>query len=323
MPLALPAPLDVRLGLYSGKGGVGKSSVVAAVALAAAHSGRRPLVVEMGHRASMQDLFASAPIGLAPQRVHPAGVWACSLDPQETLRGYVHRYVPFRRWADRVLEHPALQRFYRAAPAVAELTALAHIGWLVDAGYDPVLVDLDATGHALMMLELPQILGRLGARGPVKRALRGITSWLEHPQTRLHIVTLPGALPVQETLELYANLAARPRIRLGAMVVNRIPTVPGHLTAAQLRRLHLDEHDADAASLAGDVTLAAARLRAHRAAADNLVRLAHEAPLPQVRLAEVPTLDGPARLRALLATATDTAMKEMTTTPRRPSPERR
>lgn len=307
--MAIPAPLDVRLSLFTGKGGVGKSSVVAALAVTAARRGKRPLVVEMGHRASMRDIFGSGEIGLTPVQVHD-GVWACNLDPKATLQGYVHRYVPFRRWADRVLEHPALQRFYGAAPAVAELTALTYIGWLANEGYDPVLVDLDATGHALMMLELPEVLGSLGARGPVKRALEGIETWLHDPETRLHIVTLPGALPVQETLELYGVLSARPEVRLGAMVVNRVPLLPAQLTEARLDLLTDLGKGADLPELEGDVALAANRLREYRAASTSLRRLAREAPLPQVRLARLPFIEGPDMLRALLASAETRAMMQ-------------
>jgi len=309
MANAIPAPLDVRLSLFTGKGGVGKSSVVAALAVAAARAGKRPLVIEMGHRASMRDLFGSGDIGLEPLQVYD-GVWACNLDPKQTLRGYVHRYVPFRGWADRVLEHPALQRFYGAAPAVAELTALTYIGWLADEGYDPVLVDLDATGHALMMLELPEVLGSLGARGPVKRALDGIERWLHDAQTRLHIVTLPGALPVQETLELYRQLEARPEVRLGAMVVNRIPLLPAQLTESRLELLADLGEGADLPALEADVALAAIRLREYRAASTSLHRLAREAPLPQVRLAQLPFVEGPEMLRALLASAETRAMMQ-------------
>lgn len=307
--MAIPAPLDVPLSLFTGKGGVGKSSVVASVAVAAARRGKRPLVVEMGHRASMRDLFGAGEIGLSPVQIHD-GVWACNLDPKSTLRGYVHRYVPFRGWADRVLEHPALQRFYGAAPAVAELTALTHIGWLAEEGYDPVLVDLDATGHALMMLELPAVLGSLGARGPVKRALKGIEQWLHAPGTRLHIVTLPGALPVQETLELYGQLTAHPEVQLGAIVVNRVPQLPAQLTEARLELLTDLGRGAGLPELEADVALAATRLREFRAASQSLRHLAREVPLPQVRLARLPFIEGPDMLRALLASAETRAMIE-------------
>ena len=81
-------PFASRLSLFTGKGGVGKSTVVAAVALEARRRGLRPLVVELGHRASMQSIFGAGRIGHAPTEVAP-GVHASNVDLEHALADYV------------------------------------------------------------------------------------------------------------------------------------------------------------------------------------------------------------------------------------------
>jgi len=226
-------PFEQRLQLCTGKGGVGKSTIVAALAMEAARRGHRPLVVELGHRASMSAIFGSEKeIGYEPEPIIE-GVWAASLEPEPALTDYVASVVRVRRVAELIASSEALRRFTEAAPAVTEVLALHRLRALLaqrregEPRFHPVLVDLDSTGHALMFLGMPRMLDGLLSRSPLRALVRDLKSLLSDDATTcLHLVTLPGELPVHETLELYRELALHHTVSLGALFINAMPSDP-------------------------------------------------------------------------------------------------
>lgn len=280
-----------RLALFTGKGGVGKSTVVAALAMEAARRGRRPLVIELGHRASMQAVFGVESVGHEPVDVG-GGVFASNIELDEALRDYIADHVPVAALARRIAQSRSLARFFEAAPAVGEVLTLQRLEQLLAATapdgrprWDPILVDFDATGHALMFLELPKVFEGLVPDGPVRRLLDSFSALLsDADQTRLHLVTLPGRLPVQETLELHARLEAEHAVQLGGLFVNRVPARPWEGS--------LDTLDDLAARLDGEPARDLALLRRameRHAWATEAVRRLDALPLPLVRLPELST----------------------------------
>lgn len=238
LPIACVAsPKRARLSLVTGKGGVGKSTLVAARALAAAQRGERPLIVELGHRASMQAIFGVGVVGHAPTLVAP-GVHAANIDLDEALGDYVAEHVPVRPLAHRIAQSRSLRRFFDAAPAVGEVLTLQRLEQLLTEDWDPILVDFDSTGHARMFLELPAVFEGLVPDGPVRRLLDDFARLLATETTALDLVTLPSALPVQETIELHARVRAEHTLSIGAIYVNRMPEDPlDGLDASLLDRL--------------------------------------------------------------------------------------
>ncbi|MCB9615229.1 MAG: hypothetical protein H6722_22560 [Sandaracinus sp.] len=269
-----------RVQLFTGKGGVGKSSVVAAHALASAAAGHRPLVVELGHRATMESIFDVAPIGYEPTPVGD-GVHACNLVLEDALTDYVREQVKVRALASRIVRQPTLRRFFEAAPAVNEVVALRRLARLADSGaFHPILVDLDATGHALMFLGLADVFEGLVGAGPLQTILDATTSLLHDAErTVLHLVTLPAELPAREAIQLHARLVAERRVALGSLVINRVPSPPFDAT---------DEAALDAleAFVPADVALGRRALRRVEHAHARVAQLRHELPLPTVVLAE-------------------------------------
>jgi anion-transporting ArsA/GET3 family ATPase len=179
----------------------------------------------------MHSIFGMDAIGHAPIDVGD-GVRAMNIELRAAISDYVLRYVKVRSVADRVAKNAALARFFEAAPGVAETVTLAKIEALVagrrgeSTAGDPVIVDLDSSGHALMLLELPRVLEGLLGAGALRRMIRGATALLRDPETTaLHVVTLPAALVVQETLELWTHLRSEHSVPLGAVFVNRVPEV--------------------------------------------------------------------------------------------------
>lgn len=286
-----PRAFSHRLQLFTGKGGVGKSTLVAALALHAARQGRRPLIVELGHRASMEGVLGSAPIGFQPREV-ARGVWAMNMEFEPALLAYVREHVKVPGVARRVVDNPALKRFFDAAPAVTEVATLHRLRVLLDERldgeprYDSVLVDLDATGHALMLLELPRVLDGLLGAGPLRRMLESVTALLSDPaHTRLNLVSLPRELPVQETIELCAELRSAHSVPLGAVVVNQVPDCPLPRGSAELLgRLEAGARAAGDTALSGDVALARRALARDALVREQIARLTAHVGLPVIEL---------------------------------------
>ena len=272
---------DAQIQFFTGKGGVGKSSVVAASALVAARAGRRPLVVELSSRHSMPAFFGVSHLPThEPRRITGLGdpeVYACTVDLEEALVDYITEHAKVRSLSRRVVANEALQRFFFAAPAVAEVATLRCIErWASQQGacglrWDPVLVDLDATGHALMFVSLPQVFDDIVRRGPLARTLNGFREMLEDPaRSVLHVVTLPEALPVEETEELLDAVDALP-ITLGTLFLNRVPAPPLSQTTLEVLAGLPPE-------LAPEVALAKRLIGRHARAEELAQRLARRAP---------------------------------------------
>ncbi|MGB1274336.1 MAG: ArsA family ATPase [Nannocystaceae bacterium] len=280
-----------RLLLFTGKGGVGKSTVVASVALAAANQGKRPLIVELGHRASMQGVFGSGPIAHQPTEIvaHPS-IHALNLDHQLALEDTIHAQVKVRRLARGIRKNRLLQRLFDAAPAVRELVTLDKIHRLErettktgQPRWDPILVDLDATGHAMMFLDLPKVMRQLLA-GPLGRVVEDVTHLLTDPaQTALCLVTLPGEIPVEETVELYQHLQTC-EVLPSLVFANRVPKQP---LATDLKPLvHTLKSSTEPSGLPG-LTALEHRLEVYESAQNALATLRTSTQLPVIELPEV------------------------------------
>ncbi len=220
------APLERRLQLMTGKGGTGKTTLVAALGLAHASRGRKPLVVELGHRASMAAHFASTegggPIGHEPSVVAP-GVSAMNIDPERATRELVMRALPGRRFARYALAAAPVRAFLGAAPAVAEVATLDRLRHFVDeTDFDPILVDGDATGHAGMLFGVSGVLMGLGASGAVGALMERFSSvFADERIAAVHLVALPTSLAVEETLALRTSLGGG-HVALGHTILNRV-----------------------------------------------------------------------------------------------------
>lgn len=308
-PTPLPAPFDRRVQLFTGKGGVGKTSVVAGLALEAARRGHRPLIVELGHRASVPELLgrAGVAVGYTPVELAP-GVFAMNMSLDDALEDYITAQVRLRRVARAITQNQSLRRFFHAAPAVSEVVTLARLGRLAEApigargSFHPILVDLDATGHALMFLELPRVFAGLASSGPLRALLDGFSALLRDSRTTvLHLVTLPLELPAHETRDLYAQLrgddtsAAAAHVPLGALIVNGVPRALLS-TADEARLADLAER---APETGKDVALARRVLRHAADAARTEAWLRERVPLVTKRLPRVTGALGMAELSQL------------------------
>ena len=115
--------------MFTGKGGVGKTTLVAALATEAARRGRRPLVIELGHRASMEAVFGVGEVGYVPRDIG-RGVHAMNLDFESALAEYFEEHIPIQRVAKTIMKNKTLQKFFHAAPSVSEVATLNKISAL-------------------------------------------------------------------------------------------------------------------------------------------------------------------------------------------------
>jgi hypothetical protein len=221
--------LDRRLLVVTGKGGVGKSSVSAALALVGAAAGKRVLVCEVNAQERIAPLLGAAPSGPAARQVLP-GVWSVNVTPRDAMREYGIMVLRFKSIYDAVFENRVVRYFLRALPSLAELVMLGkvlHEVRVEERGrrrWDLVVLDAPATGHAVQLLRVPAVLLDTVPAGPLRRDAQWMQELLVDPQvTSVAIVTLPEEMPVNEAIELDAAVRGVLGMPRGALVVNAMP----------------------------------------------------------------------------------------------------
>jgi anion-transporting ArsA/GET3 family ATPase len=215
--------LDRKLLFVTGKGGVGKTTIAASLALLAAQQGRRTLVAEIDAKGNLADFFETGPTVFQEREVLP-GLWAMSMDTEESLKEYLRLQLkipliakvgPLARTFDFVAN---------AAPGVKEILTVGKFLWEVrERHYDLVVVDAVASGHIVGQLAAPSAIQELVQVGLVRDQTDWMLEILGDPaRTGAVIVAAPEEMPVNETLELAVNLRAGTVVDLAAVVVNRV-----------------------------------------------------------------------------------------------------
>jgi anion-transporting ArsA/GET3 family ATPase len=221
--------LERRLLIVTGKGGVGKSTVSAALALLAARAGKRVLVCEVNAQERVAPLLGAPPSGPVAREVLP-GLFTVNVTPPEAMREYGLMVLKFKTIYDAVFENRLVRYFLRVVPSLAELVMLGKILNEVrseDRGrprWDLVVVDAPATGHAVQLLRVPSALVDTVPGGPLRHDAEWMQALLVDPaRTSLVLVTLPEEMPVNEAIELDAQVRSVLGIHRDALVVNAMP----------------------------------------------------------------------------------------------------
>jgi anion-transporting ArsA/GET3 family ATPase len=223
-----PDLLDRRCLFFTGKGGVGKSTMAAATAVLAASVGKRVLLIEVDAKGDVPKQFEQHAVGFEPREVYP-GIRAMAMDTEASLREYLKlniRVPIIGRLGP--LAH-ALDFVANAAPGVKEILTIGKIAWETResiegrAEHDIVIVDAAATGHIVAQLGAADAIQELIDVGPLREQTRWVGDLIADPAvTAVNIVTTPEEMPVAETIELVARLRAEVEAPLGSVIVNRV-----------------------------------------------------------------------------------------------------
>lgn len=292
----LAALFERRLGVITGKGGTGRTTLAVTLAVLAARRGRRVLLCEIRGRDRAARLLGHAPIGDAIRELRP-GLFVTNVTPEASLEEYVSGVLRSKKLYRLLFGGRAVSTFVNALPGLDDLMMIGkvrfHAEELAPGGaprWDLVLVDAPATGNGLLFLDLPEVLLRVVGSGPLAFYARKQWALLRDPErTAVHIVTLAEEMPVAESVALARALRERLRMPLGALVVNRVR--PRRLDARSTERLP------DLGDLGGDpgadpefaALAAAGRWAAGRDALQTryLDELARRLPMPTLRLPEL------------------------------------
>ncbi|HEX6582401.1 MAG TPA: ArsA-related P-loop ATPase [Thermoleophilaceae bacterium] len=232
--------LDRRLVVVTGKGGVGKTTVAAALGLLAARRGKHVILCDLNGQTRLPRLFGVSPDGGVARRV-AAGVSAISIDADSAEAEWLGRQLRSGMLAGILGRSSFFQLLTAAAPGLAELATIGKVWDLAqpeartDAGYDLAILDAPPTGHGLALLTAPRTYANVARVGPIHRQALQIDRFLRHrASTALLGVAMPEEMPVNETIELEARLSDN-RLSLDAVVVNGL--YPERFTSAEAERV--------------------------------------------------------------------------------------
>lgn len=223
--------LNRRFTIFTGKGGVGKSTLATAVALAAARSGKRTLLIQFTAHDMAGGLLEGPEVGDEVVELAP-NLYAVKPSSAAAMREYVALILGSGgKMAYRlVFENQLIKRFLRAIPGLNELLLLGkafnHERERDGRGrpvWDRIILDAPATGHSVYLFQIPFVIRDAVSTGLMAREVRDMVSLLQDPQrTVLHLVTLPEEMPVNETLQLRDQLTDTMRIPLGVVIANGV-----------------------------------------------------------------------------------------------------
>jgi anion-transporting ArsA/GET3 family ATPase len=235
-----------RLHVVTGKGGVGKTTVAAALARYLARDGRRTLLVEVEGRQGIAQLFGLDPLPYEERKILsvPGGgeVRALAVDAEEALLEYLDMFYRLGLAGRALQKLGAIDFATTIAPGLRDVLLTGKVKEATtrsEAGrryYDAVILDAPPTGRIGRFLNVTAEAARLAKVGPIKTQSEGVAAILRSPITAVHLVTLLEEMPVQETADAMEELAAL-GITLGQVVVNQ--THPPLLTETKVTQAAL------------------------------------------------------------------------------------
>ncbi|NBT20621.1 MAG: anion-transporting ATPase [Actinobacteria bacterium] len=274
----MQALLERRLVFVTGKGGVGKSAVAAALARVAASRGKRVLVCEMDDKGSLATYLGYEQLAFEPVTVAP-NLSAMAMNTEDSLREYIKLYLrvpiigslaPLARIFDFVAN---------AAPAVKEILAIGKLCYEVrEKNYDLIIADSEASGHFVAQVSAPDALAALVRIGIIADQTKWMSDLLhDHAVSAVLAVVTPEEMPVVETLELRERMAKATPVNFAGVVVNRMPVEPAREAVAAV---------ASSATVSDETRAVVQWLAARRAAAEGHAKVLADA----FELANVETL---------------------------------
>lgn len=227
--------LERKLLINIGKGGVGRSTLSAALARAAAKQGKRVLVCEVNAKERMSGLLG----GRRPESLDTLdqiwqvddNLWTVNIEPWTAMKEYVVQVLRLKLVYNLVFENRMMKYFLRGVPGLQELVFAGKVWFHVaedkvggSPRFDLVIVDAPATGHGFAMLRIANVVLSISPPGPMRNAAQKMVDVLaDQDDTWINLVTLPEEMPVQESIELYEKIEKQLGFPLGYTWINQWP----------------------------------------------------------------------------------------------------
>jgi anion-transporting ArsA/GET3 family ATPase len=214
--------------IVTGKGGVGKSTVALALALAAARRGKRTILCEVSAQEHLSRVFHRAEVGFHEVEM-AENLWAISIDPDESLREYVLLQLKVKAMRDLLFKSRIFTYLAAATPGLKELVTIGKIWELAledrkvkqGRNYDLVIVDAPATGHGVGFLQTPRTFANVARVGPIRQQAEILDKFIRNrKRTGMAVVTLPEEMPVNETAKLERDLASEVGVQVSRIFCN-------------------------------------------------------------------------------------------------------
>ena len=263
-----------RFLFVTGKGGVGKTTVSAALATAMASRGKRVLIAMCHTKERLSAILGTPPIGDQVVSVAP-GIWAVNMKPEVALREYGEMVIKVKAISNAVFSNQYITAFFRAVPGLYEWAMLGK-AWFhtTEVGpdhqdrFDVVLLDAPATGHGLDMLRVPKIILEVAPPGPLRRDAEKAWQLFNDPKkSGIVVVALPEEMPATETVELVTAVKEELHLPVVQIFVNGV--LPPMFSEAERTALLdnpelLDAHAPSAAASPAEAAVVAGARRAVR-----------------------------------------------------------
>jgi anion-transporting ArsA/GET3 family ATPase len=234
--------LDRRLVVVTGKGGVGKTTVAAALGLLAARAGKRTVICEVAEQERLSDLFGVDASGHEERELAP-NLHTVSVDPELAKEEWLRYQLKSGTLAGVLGGSSVFRYLSAAAPGLSELVTIGKVWDLAQlerrtggSVFDLAIVDAPATGHGIAMLRAPSTYAGVARVGPIRRQALQIDAFLrDRERTGVVVVALPEEMPVNETLDLERRLAEEMKMGIDRAVVNAL--YPARFTRKEAERL--------------------------------------------------------------------------------------
>ena len=218
-----------RFLFVTGKGGVGKTTVCAAIALAAAARGERVLIAMCGAHERMSSILGTPPIGHDIQLLRE-NIWATRIDAERAMEEYGELVIKVKTVARAVFDNRYTNSFFKAVPGLHDWAMLGKAWWHTTEmrpdgrpRFDLVLFDAPATGHALDMLRVPKVILELVPPGVLRRDAEAAWKLFQDDvHSGVVVVSLPEDMPVTETIEIVHALEGELHLPVVRLVVNGV-----------------------------------------------------------------------------------------------------
>ncbi|TXD41636.1 ArsA family ATPase [Lujinxingia vulgaris] len=289
-----------RFFLFSGKGGVGKTTLAAAFALSCARQGERTLLMELNVKGKISTLFGAGEVDHEIREVDD-NLFAVNVTPAAAMREYALMILKIKLVYRAVFENRIVSSFLKVIPGLNELVMLGkayyHVNETDEAGrpkWDKIIVDAPATGHGIFFLKIPSVITSLVKSGLMFEEAQRILDLLQDPErTAINLVTLAEDMPVNETLELARVVREEMGVPIGVVLANAVyRPLFDEAQVAHLNEAHAalqaaaDAGDAQAQTHPAAGFLEAARFRNARVAMQqeylDLLREQADAPMIEV-----------------------------------------